>query len=89
MLTTLPAPIFIAWQNDPNDPKPVITLGARSALLGHLGHIKTHDPNDPNEGSHLKTHDPNDPITGGHAGSSLRFKTVTQMTQMTQKLAGT
>ena len=58
-------------------------------FLGHLGHTKTNDPNDPNDGMHIKTHDPNDPKTGGHAGSSLRFKTMTQMTKMTQRLAGT
>ena len=36
---------------------------------------------------HTKTNDPNDPKTGGHAGASMQFKTVTQMTQMTQRLA--
>jgi hypothetical protein len=38
-------------------------------LLGHLGHTKNNDPNDP--------------MATGHR-ASLQFKTVTQMTQMTQ-----
>jgi len=41
--------------------------------LGHLGHTKTNDPNDPKH---------------NHAGAGLQFKTMTQMTQMTQELRG-
>ena len=40
-----------------------------SRFLGHLGQQKTNDPNDP--------------MTMA-TGASLQFKTVTQMTQMTQ-----
>lgn len=55
------------------------SLGARSLRLGHLGHAKNHDPNDPKHGHagaslQIKNHDPNDPndLNDGHAGASLQ-----------------